>query len=106
MARCEESVLNISLADDFRKTGGYHKMKETRIDKGMKLRLNKRTVVHLDPRQMAQVGSGGVGAVDEQSVVICNTTKTEQPLPSVQVCPTCTTHDTGIPPYGGGNRYG
>ena len=75
-------------------------MKETSIKKGMKKRprlvLNKRTVVHLNHLQMSKVG--GQENVDDRSLVICITPLTYESCPSVQECPTATTHDTGIPP--------
>lgn len=81
-------------------------MKEISINKGMKkkpkLILNKRTVVNLNPRLMSRVGGRGIAPVNEPSVVLCDTGQTELTCPSVQECPTGTTHDTGIPPGGGG----
>lgn len=70
------------------------------MKKRSRLILNKRTVVNLLPLQMSRVGGGD--NADERSLDVCIAPLTQVTCPSVQECPTGTTHDTGIPPIGGG----
>ncbi|MCP5101854.1 MAG: hypothetical protein GY950_00660 [bacterium] len=56
------------------------------------LRLNKRTIAHLNHRQMAQVDGGYNAGNDCSSVLHC------KPGDTQQGCQAETTRDTGIPP--------
>ncbi|MDQ1354475.1 MAG: hypothetical protein QG657_4784 [Acidobacteriota bacterium] len=73
-------------------------MNEITISKKTKLRLNKATIVHLNPRQMARVGSGNNPGINEQTNVKCYNGHTGQDNQCNAACFNGPTHDTGIPP--------
>ncbi|MCU0285572.1 MAG: class I lanthipeptide [Acidobacteria bacterium] len=70
-------------------------MIKTKVNKKkIKLNLNKQTIIHLNPEQMARLG-GGCDGWDTFGLKTCNTCQNGNKFQSCE----CPTYDTGIPPY-------